>query len=141
MKIEPDHLIALLIAAPSSWLAGLSQTTRSVVLIGSVAVAVLVSGFGAGVWWVTAQSEWGSHPARITALEVRADSLVEWREIHELETSEPGLARITALEVRADSLETTWREDMQLVREMTFQLYCREFPGRCEAQPAPDRED
>lgn len=123
---------ALMTTGPVEWIRSLSDTTRSVLLIGSTAAALAGAGFGAGIWWISAQSEWGSHPDRILALE-------DWRTFHTEDVSEPGMARIQALEEDFEEFEKdlrSWLEGPAATQqEMVYQLYCDRFATRCAPQP------
>lgn len=92
----------------------------------------LGAGWGAGVTTTAVLGDYGSHPERIADLESRWES-------HTDSVTAPALVRIQRLEDRNAALEERWEADVGVMREMVHQLYCREFPQRCEATPA--RED
>lgn len=136
MKFEAAQL---LLASVGGWLGNaledLSGKKGGIVLLSSV--AVLSVGGTLGV--VGLAGDWQDLPDRVTVVEERqdttlgprVDTLESWRLRHTEQVSEPGIERIEALEERQDSMAA----DVGFIREMTFQMYCADFPDRCEEVP------
>lgn len=123
------HALSVLLAAPGGLLEALGRQRAGILLlIGALGTGVTIG--AVGVRWL---SDYGTHEARIAELE-------DWRTIHEDTVTAPGLARIETTEERIDSL---FRE-VVMIRAMTYQMYCHQWPSRCEARPSrqngPDAE-
>lgn len=92
---------------------------------GVVAIVAAVSvGFTSGVGFLAFAGNYATHETRLVTLE-------DWRVAHEDTVSIPG---ITMAENNRDAVNEL-RDDLTRIRDMVFQMYCSDFPDRCEGVP------
>lgn len=112
---------ALLLASLGNVLEKIGREKAGVV---ALAVAFGLGGTSA-VGALTLFGEYRGLPERVAAVE-------EWATAHEDTVSVPGLALAESNEQAVQGL----RRDVAEIRSMVFELYCLQFPDRCEGRPA-----